>query len=191
MQQFHFTILSQPCRYVRGDNRNFLRFGRSVDNQLPCEGCHSDDVSANSPPAAPATTTRAKRAAVLSNEDNDNDDDAEDLQRMKRSSMRFNTDYSSAPSSFSPAAWAREYQPDDNISSDESSLEESMKKRNYERNFLRFGRNRNYLRFGKRDTVEDVSSDSSSSSANDISVMAPDEFSRYVRGQQKNFLRFG
>ncbi|KAK3854346.1 hypothetical protein Pcinc_039168 [Petrolisthes cinctipes] len=172
--------------------RNALRFGRSVDNQLACEGCQNDDMSANSPPAT--TNTRAKRAAIMPSEDNnnnnnDNDDDAKDLQRMKRNAMRFSNYNNNDISSYGPTAWGREYQPEDTITSDESSLEESMKKRNNERNFLRFGRNRNYLRFGKRDMVEDVPSDSSSS--NDVSAMSPDEFYRYVRAQQKNFLRFG
>ncbi|XP_071533982.1 uncharacterized protein FMRFa isoform X2 [Panulirus ornatus] len=171
-------------RFGRGEDRNFLRFGRSVDRQLTCEGCEDEQktleiTSTPSPtPIQPMSRAKHEVSAVRSGDNTESFESGEsNTQRFKRSAPGYYDYVAFSPRS--PASWALDVLPEEEVI-DDSSSEESpdMKKRSYNRSFLRFGRNRNFLRFGKRDEAD--------SSSNE-----PMEYPRYVRAPARNFLRFG
>lgn len=110
-------------RFGRDGNRNFLRFGRSVDRQLKEE---KDRDTPLAPTAAPAKT--------------------QDSHRAKRSATPYNQ---IVMPSRGPIAWAIDYQPEEE-ELDETLDAPEVAKRTYNKSYLRVGRDRNFLRFGKR-----------------------------------------
>lgn len=153
-------------RFGRG-NRNFLRFGRGDSRNFLRFGRSVDrQLSEQEARDAALTPTAGPHTPAKTQESH----------RSKRSATPYS--YVMMPS-HGPSAWAQDYDPDQEDEGLEESIEgPDVTKRAYNRSFLRFGRDRNFLRFGKR-------------SDDDMVMVKPATYPRYVRAPQRNFLRFG
>lgn len=174
-------------RFGRGD-RNFLRFGRSVDRQkssMSFENCDEEpkthDVTSTPSPTPVQPMTRTKQQAATHSIAS-SDSDKTTSHRMKRNVSRV-YGYITLPTH------TRDINPEeDAINVAYSDEPQVVDKRGYNKGFLRFGRDRNFLRFGKRDVSGEYPTYSSISSSESSGSQLGE---RPARAHQRNFIRFG
>nr|XP_053654438.1 uncharacterized protein LOC128703685 [Cherax quadricarinatus] len=174
-------------KFGRGD-RNFLRFGRSVDRQkssMSFENCDEEpkthDVTSTPSPTPVQPMTRTKQQAATHSIAS-SDSDKTTSHRMKRNVSRV-YGYITLPTH------TRDINPEeDAINVAYSDEPQVVDKRGYNKGFLRFGRDRNFLRFGKRDVSGEYPTYSSISSSESSGSQLGE---RPARAHQRNFIRFG